>query len=87
MSDAVIRHTFRVTNIMDTLTSEVVTRYPGISPVAGDIPISFPTRIPKDARAAVAAVLGVDPSVLESFKVYDPQLGRISRCAIERRSA
>jgi hypothetical protein len=40
-------------------------------------PNKFPAQIPKDARAAVAAVLGVDPSLLESFKVCDPTFGMV----------
>lgn len=34
----------------------------------------FPAQIPNDALLAVAKVLGVDPSILESFKWFDTVL-------------
>ena len=34
----------------------------------------FPAQIPNDARLAVAAVLGVDPALLESYKWFDDVL-------------
>ena len=34
----------------------------------------FPAQIPKDARLAVAKVLGVDPSILEGYKCFDVAL-------------
>ncbi|MGA9047225.1 hypothetical protein [Sulfuricurvum sp.] len=38
-------------------------------------PNKFPTDVPKDAKAAVAKVLGVKVDLLEIFKVYDEKLG------------
>jgi hypothetical protein len=31
----------------------------------------FPAQVPADARAAVAKVLGVEPDLLEGFRIYD----------------
>lgn len=38
-------------------------------------PNKFPANVPKDAKAAVAKVLGVSPDLLEAFKVYDDSIG------------
>lgn len=39
-------------------------------------PGKFPSEIPKDARMAVAKVLGVDAKKFESFKAYDEVEGK-----------
>lgn len=38
-------------------------------------PNKFPTSVPKDAKAAVAKVLGVSVDLLETFKVHDDAIG------------
>ncbi len=35
----------------------------------------FPARVPKDAKAAVAKVLGVSAKLLETYKVHDEKIG------------
>jgi hypothetical protein len=40
-------------------------------------PNKFPTTIPRDARNAVAKVLGVDPKILEGFEVVEESGERI----------
>ncbi len=38
-------------------------------------PNKFPANVPKDAKAAVAKVLGINVDMLEAYKVYDEKLG------------
>ncbi len=37
-------------------------------------PNKFPVTIPKNAKKAIAKVLDVDISILESYKIFDPEL-------------
>ena len=37
-------------------------------------PNKFPAAIPNDARQAVANVLGIDVSILECYKIHDPDI-------------
>jgi len=37
-------------------------------------PGKFPANIPRDARAAVAKVLDVDPDLLEGFRIHDSEI-------------
>lgn len=38
-------------------------------------PSKFPTNVPKDAKVAVAKVLGINVNLLEAYKVYDEIIG------------